>query len=146
MKNDCIIAEGCKDKGGYGYKRHNGKNWKAHRWAYTQAHGHIPKGQVVRHRCHNPACINPDHLVLGTQADNMQDMVDADRQSRGETHGLAKLTEDQAREIYASNPNNWMEWNFKDISAKDLANKYGVSRLAIHNIWRKRTWQHIHSK
>jgi len=133
MKNNCIEFQGCKNRGGYGQKWRNGKMWLAHRLAYMDAHGPILKGQVVRHMCHNPSCVNPDHLVLGTQADNIQDMVDAGRQT-------SKLTEAQAREIHNQKPPGRSPHGF----SQALANKYGVTKHTIYNIWHKRTWPHIH--
>ena len=52
---------------------------KAHRFAWSEANGEIPSGQVVRHKCDNPPCCNPNHLVLGTQADNVADMHERNR-------------------------------------------------------------------
>ena len=138
----CKLFEGFKDRDGYGQKWHDGKVWRAHRWAYTQAHGPIPKGQLVRHLCHNPGCINVDHLVLGTQQDNMDDMKRAERQTRGETNGNVKLTEAQAREIYDQK----YPGKVPDGYTQDLANKYGVSGQTIRDIWRKNSWKHIHEQ
>jgi len=67
-----------------------------HRVAYRVACGEIPAGMVVRHTCDNPPCVNPDHLLLGTAAENSQDMVERGRSTRGRN---AKLTDDQVREI-----------------------------------------------
>ncbi len=57
----------------YGHLRVGGRDWKAHRWVWTQIHGAIPAGICVLHACDNPTCINPDHLFLGTHRDNMRD-------------------------------------------------------------------------
>jgi hypothetical protein len=59
----------------------------AHRWAWVRANGPIPEGQKVLHTCDVPACVNPAHLFLGTQAANMADKVAKGRQAKGETHG-----------------------------------------------------------
>lgn len=88
-------------KGSDGYARFGGDNRKtclAHRWIYEYLNGPIPEGLVVRHQCHNPACVNPEHLLLGTHQDNMDDMVKAGRSSKvskikGEKHPLSILTE-----------------------------------------------------
>ena len=142
MNTPCKLFEGFKEKFGYGHKSHKGKNWMAHRLAWYKVHGDIPKGLHVRHMCHNPSCVNPDHLVLGTHQDNMDDMVKAGRQLRGEKNSAAKLTEAQAREIYAQKPLGRAPIGF----AQHLANKYGVSKETIGRIWRKERWQHIHEQ
>ena len=138
--NNCIIFERFKDGFGYGRVSINGKTWMAHRWAYTQAYGDIPKGMVVRHLCHNPACINPDHLALGTYQDNSDDMTKANRQARGEGIASAKLSEAQAREIFALKPDGRAPNGFTG----DLANRYGVDPTTIQHIWAKQKWKHIH--
>lgn len=70
---DCLEwSKGRFDKG-YGAVWHQGKLWRAHRLAWTLIHGPIPAGAVVRHSCDNPPCINPDHLLTGSHADNIAD-------------------------------------------------------------------------
>lgn len=61
--------------------RRDGRKWYVHRWVWTLMHGPIPKGVQVLHRCDNPACFRLDHLFLGTQGDNMRDMVEKGRHS-----------------------------------------------------------------
>jgi HNH endonuclease len=75
----CHLWTGSTNKGTYG-SVHGRVKISTHRLAYELAHGPIPKGFCVLHRCDNPACCNPEHLYLGTQADNMADMV---RKGRG---------------------------------------------------------------
>lgn len=79
---DCVEWEKARDKNGYGRVGVDGKIHYAHRVAYCRANGLELvdiSGVVIRHTCDNPACVNPEHLVSGTQADNVQDMVDRGR-------------------------------------------------------------------
>ena len=70
----CIEWTGAANQYGYGRRQWKGRVVYVHRLAYEQAHGPIPPGLFVLHRCDNPPCYNPDHLFLGTQRDNLQDM------------------------------------------------------------------------
>jgi HNH endonuclease len=70
----------------------------AHRHAFELSFGPIPEGMDVCHRCDNPPCVRPDHLFLGSHADNLADMRAKDRQVRGERHGMVKMSTELARE------------------------------------------------
>lgn len=104
----------------------------AHRAAYSAWVGTIPEGQVVRHRCDNRRCINPEHLVLGTQADNIADAVERDRMPRGDTHHNAVITGEIAREV--------VKQRNAGVGSTELAEKYGVSRTVIKGIVRGSMW------
>lgn len=69
----CWEWQGAKTATGYGRLKFKGEAWMAHRLMYTLTKGDIPKGMVVLHSCDNPCCINPEHLSVGTQKDNMDD-------------------------------------------------------------------------
>lgn len=104
----------------------------AHRAAYIAWSGPIPEGLVVRHTCDNRRCINPGHLVLGTQKQNIQDAVDRGRMPRGDNHHNALITREIARAIVRQR-------NEGDGST-DLAECYGVSRTVVKGIVRGTMW------
>ena len=104
-----------------GYGRIGGQ--RAHRVAYESAYGAIPDGMLVCHRCDNRACVNPEHLFLGTTDDNMADMVAKGRSARGERHGRAKITQETAAEIRKST-----------LKCREAAALYGVSKSMVSYI------------
>lgn len=71
----CLVFTGWKKQSGHGQIGENGKKVKTHRVAFEHKHGPIPKGMCVLHLCDNPACCNPDHMILGTQKENMHDAM-----------------------------------------------------------------------
>lgn len=97
----CWTWTGGKLSSGYGRIRMNMKRVRAHRAAWRIAKGEIPTGMSVLHKCDNPACVNPDHLFLGTQQDNLKDMCAKGRgrsgSGPGELNGNSKVTWEQAR-------------------------------------------------
>jgi hypothetical protein len=133
-ENGChICTSHSKDKNGYCYYRIDKKTGKLHRKIYMDNHGPIPKGMLIRHTCDTPSCINPKHLLLGTILDNARDMVDRNRQAKGEAAGAAVLTEAQVIEIIADE-NSFYE---------ELARKYNVTASTIQGIRRGDTWKHL---
>lgn len=97
----CIEASGHLDKDGYVkvYDPQTKRQGAAHRIAYRQHYGELPP--LLRHTCDNRRCVNPLHLVPGTQAENMQDMVERGRlgKRKGETNGMAYLPDTTVAEI-----------------------------------------------
>lgn len=128
----CHEWQGGKLKGGYGCYRSR----PAHRWAWIQKNGPIPKGLVVRHKCDNPPCVSIDHLELGTVADNSADMVTRGRSLRGPLNPAHKLTQNEVLEIKAA---------IRDKAAKqkDIAAKYGVTPTLVSQIKHGKAWTHV---
>ena len=137
---ECWEFAGNRKAAGYCGLRINNKIVKAHRYAYESFfRKKIPKGLLVCHKCDNPPCCNPYHLFIGTQKDNMQDMVKKGRGNRkggtmvsGEKTWNSKFTEKQVREIRKSNLRNNI-----------LANKYNVSPSTISRIKSYQRWSNI---
>lgn len=135
MNGNCIDHGKKGDKQGrkaYALVRHFGKVQLMHRVVYCKAHGidiNSIKGLLVRHRCDNTRCINPDHLVLGTHADNMRDMADRRRQ------GMLKLTLEQVDEIRRTcRPNKPGVRTHNPYSYNALGRKFGVRNNAIRQV------------
>lgn len=131
----CWTWKGYKRHKGYGemYFDVDGRRIKmlAHRVVYEEFVGDTG-GLCLCHKCDNPSCVRPDHLFLGTKADNTADRNAKGRQARGETNGSAKLTEDDIRHIRSTSA-----------SARELAEKYGVWTRTIHVIRAGKTWKHV---
>jgi hypothetical protein len=110
----------------------------AHRVAWEVAYGPIPVGLFVLHRCDNRGCVRPEHLFLGTAADNTADMMAKGRHRvnpnplRGTRHANAKLTDARVRTIRAS-----------PATHTDLARKYGVTKQVISAVRKGKTWKHV---
>ena len=75
----CWVWEGVRDKDGYGRVWIDGHYYRAHRVVWEDEYGPIPDGILVCHLCDNPPCVRPDHLFLGTQKDNIADMLEKGR-------------------------------------------------------------------
>jgi hypothetical protein len=141
LDTPCITHEGTLDKDGYGFKYHEGRTRRANRVAYCIAnnlsHKDI-KGLLVRHKCDNPACVNPLHLELGTAADNNADRDSRGRASVGEHRPASKLTEAAVLAMRAEYiPRS------KEHGSRALAKKYGVHQAQVSNVINRKTWKHI---
>lgn len=133
----CWLWTGATASHGYGELHYgDGKRPKAHRVSYELFRGEIPKGMFVCHTCDVRRCVNPAHLFLGTQADNMADMVAKGRQSRGAAHGKSKLNEEKILEIRSL-------WASGLMSGIALSRMYGVSKGAISFIVNRKSWRHV---
>jgi len=126
-----------KDRNKYGHIKVLGKSELVHRVAYQTLVGDIPSGMFVCHRCDNPSCLNPEHLFVGTNQDNIDDKVAKNRQSKigqqkGSKHSLAKLTEKDIVDIRIST-----------LSQNKLALLYGMTQSSISQIQNKITWSHV---
>jgi hypothetical protein len=140
-ESSCHEFMGGRNPEGYGNFWDEGKCKKAHRFAWEAFFGPIPEGVLVRHTCDNPPCCNPDHLVLGSDADNSQDKVDRGRMAP--THGAynpaAILTENLAREVIAySRHTTW--------TLQAIADKFKISKSHVSNIKDGRTWRHLYQE
>lgn len=138
---DCWLWAAGKNAKGYGQVWARGKNRYVHREAYEAVSGEgSADGLLVRHKCDTPACVNPDHLEIGTHADNMRDMVERGRQARvkGAGHSGAKLTEDKVRTIRA----DYMRGSHTH-GLRAFARQYGVDMSLISMIVRRKIWAHI---
>lgn len=119
---------------GDGYPKliRNGKKYRMSRYIYEMMKGDIPEGMVIMHKCDNPRCINPDHLVAGTQSDNMKDMFEKGRNHVGPGR---VLTDEDIQDIL----------NDKRSHA-ELARLYEVHYNTIWNIRNGRTWKGVVAK
>ena len=134
-KDECWEWQGVINWLGYGCFQLNYKMVKAHRVSWEIHKGEIPPGLKALHRCNNRRCINPHHLYLGTQSDNIKQAVRDGtlKPMQGESHPRHKLTTEQVLVIRASH----------NLSYRELASKYHVSRITIGEIMTRRSWKHV---
>jgi hypothetical protein len=130
----CWEWSSTKNEKGYGRFVFQDKRYAAHRLAYTLAAGPIPDGLLIRHRCDNPACCNPHHLVPGTPAQNSDDAVQRKRTATGERNGRSKLTAEDV---------DYIRRNPEKLTQSALAQKYGMAASSIHYIRCGRSWKMV---
>lgn len=142
----CWIFTGAINDFGYGIVgtgKRGAPNDRAHRIAYKHFVGEIPKGMFVCHSCDVPSCCNPDHLFLGTNQDNVNDMMKKGRNSKpprnlhvvGSVHPGAKLNEEQVVEIRSK--------YLQGSTQQTLANQYGVVRQTISKNVNHKRFKHV---
>ncbi len=143
-EDECWEWQAGKDKNGYGkmqYFTHIDEKRKkvhgrAHRIAYCLDKGinEVPDEGYVLHHCDNPSCVNPKHLYLGDNTQNVNDRVNRQRgyEPKGELHHYAKMTEEDVKMIRKSKMRNC-----------DLARMFNVTDSCIFSIRSGRTWKHV---
>lgn len=134
--SDCWYWTGSINRLGYGVFVALNET-KAHRVAYKLFCGEIPNGMFVLHKCDTRCCVNPKHLMLGTQADNVKDMVDKGRAKQtplyGEKNPRSKLTQSQVDEIRVRVANGEKQ--------RSMCKIFAVSPMTINRIIRGETWK-----
>ena len=131
----CWIWMGATQVRGYGELISHNRKYLAHRASYEAFVGEIPKGMYVCHSCDNVYCVNPAHLFLGTQKQNLQDMASKGRSTRGQRNPMAKLTEEEVKDI-----KYFLSIGIND---SDIAKQYEVTRGAINLIKQGKRWNHV---
>lgn len=128
-QSKCSLWQGAKNKAGYGI------TWFQNKWSYAhRAAVNAKPGDVVRHTCDNPSCVNPSHLKIGTHKENSQDMVNKNRQVKGSQSHLAKLDEETVRLIKISKG---------CMSSRQCAGRFNISKTNVLDIWNNKIWKHV---
>ena len=132
----CRYWIGSTDELGYGRFSYPEEN-KAHRASFRMFYGDIPAGMKVMHTCDTRCCVNPDHLKLGTQADNVADMVMKKRNRSvpqcGENNPMSRLTAEQVKEI--------RERVATGETQRSMCLLFNVSPMTVNRIVREKTWK-----
>lgn len=136
VDNDCFVITSHRlNEWGYAEIMLQGTTKKIHRHVYEQCFGEIPKGLVIRHKCDNPSCINPEHLEIGTHQDNVNDMISRNRQAKGSKKPKSKLTEKDVVEI------KYLLLEGK--TNRSIAKKYRIDESIISEIKHNKAWKHV---
>src|SRR5436190_17812213 len=131
--DECWLWTGTLDRNGYGRFGIDGRQPAAHRVSWRLHRGEIPVGLYVCHHCDVPGCVNPEHLFLGTQTDNMRDRTRKGRTARGERQGHSKLRTDDVLEIR----------RLTGSSQREIARRFGISQSMVSDIVSRRKWCHV---
>jgi len=135
--SECWIWEGAVRSNGYGHMMWLGRKWRgSHRIAWALDNNVDPLSltpkDIIMHKCDNPLCCNPSHLIKGTQLDNVKDAMSKGRLPLAEKSTSSKLTSSKAREIVN-------RYKMGNVSQRVLAEEYGVSQVTIGRITRGET-------
>lgn len=132
--DDCWEWQGARTPFGHGVFSNKAGMKTAHRFSYLIHHGEMPQGMFVCHKCDNPACVNPAHLEIGDQFDNMGGCSKRGRIARGNRHPRSKLTDVKAKAILML---------YRDgVGLMELTQMFRVSQNAIRQVVTGVTWHH----
>ena len=139
-KNECWLWKASRSNKRYGNIKVNGKMIKSHRLSYEFCHGNIPDGLCVLHKCDNGLCVNPDHLFLGTQHDNVNDCIKKGRVAnhKGINNGKSKLIPNDIKDIRL----NCIKGH-RSFGMSSFARKYNVTPQAVWGIVNNKNWTHL---
>jgi len=117
---------------GYGSVKYDGKTERAHRLMYQLTKGPIPQDMLVCHKCDTKSCVNPEHLFLGSQKDNISDCLSKQRFAVGSRQGSSKLTDEKVRRMRALKKEGY--------SDGELGKIFGVNQTTVSRIIRRKYW------
>ena len=147
--NGCWIWEGMKSHNGYGrFRIRGGKRIPAHRYSYELFKGKIKSGLLVCHSCDNPPCVNPEHLWMGTQKQNIDDMIKKKRggfgsgvdpnsvpKLKGTAHPRAKLTDEKVKKM--------RQLSKEGLTNRELGRLFNISEYTVSGIILGNEWKHV---
>ena len=133
LTTHCRLWKGWKDEGGYAKIFYKDRDWKGHRLLYALANNYWPEDhEKANHDCDQPLCVNPDHIYMGSQADNMRDMRERGRMPVGEDRPNSKL---KARDIPRIR-----RLAAEGVGRQKIADMFNVGRTTINDVVNRRTW------
>lgn len=136
--NGCWLWTAAVSSAGYGQINQGGQHGThiaAHKLSWQLANGPRPEHLCICHRCDNPRCVNPEHLFLGTQKDNIQDALKKGRKPFGEKHPLARWSEGDIRAMFAMRA--------RGATQTEIADHFGTKQPAIQSILSRKAWSHV---
>lgn len=129
----CWLWTGGKMPNGYAnFHIERNKSWRVHRFSYWLANGEIPPGKGVLHKCDVRHCVNPDHLFIGSQKDNLQDCKSKGRTTTGTRNAMARLDNESVLKIRSAVG-----------SQRQIANMFNVHQSTVSNVINRKSWTHI---